>query len=178
VDDPTRSIIVETELPERHRLAAAIQDNLDITSKHAYAIENDATSAVFAVLVSLHDDHRRASSEIAALLRHRRAGRAVRALLHDPSRDWTLDELAAQAHTSRATLVRIFRKLTQLTPLTLLTELRLELAKRKLSATDLTVAQIADEIGYQSESALSRAFRRRFGLPPRQAAKQLRASRG
>ena len=51
-------------------------------------------------------------------------------------------------------------------PLEFLTELRLELARRKLKTTDLGLADIAAEAGYQSESSFSRAFKRRFGHPP------------
>ena len=47
-----------------------------------------------------------------------------------------------------------------------LTELRLELASRKLRNTSLALSDVAAEAGYQSESSFSRAFRRRFGRPP------------
>jgi AraC family transcriptional activator of mtrCDE len=100
------------------------------------------------------------------LLAHRQLGRAVVAMVDDPARNWTLDELAAHANASRASLVRMFRGTAQQSPLSFLTELRLELARRKLSATALPDAAIAAEVGYKSESAFSRAFYRRFGVRP------------
>lgn len=100
------------------------------------------------------------------LLAHRQVGRAVAAMLDDPARNWTLDELAARANASRASLVRMFQRTAQLAPLTFLPELRLELARRKLSATMLPIAAIGGEVGYKSESAFSRAFQRRFGVRP------------
>jgi AraC-like DNA-binding protein len=63
----------------------------------------------------------------------------------------------------------MFQKLAYMPPLEFLTELRLELARRKLATSGLPLGEIAAEIGYQSESAFSRAFRRRFGFPPGEA---------
>jgi AraC family transcriptional activator of mtrCDE len=101
-----------------------------------------------------------------AILAHRQVGRAAAAMVNDPARSWTLDELASCANASRASFVRMFRGLAQQSPVAFLNELRLELARRKLSATALPIAAIADEVGYKSESAFSRAFRRRFGVRP------------
>ena len=103
---------------------------------------------------------------LSGTLAHPQIGRTVAAMLDDPARDWTLDELAACAHASRASFVRMFRKSAQQSPLAFLADLRLELAQRKLSATTLPVATIASEVGYKSESAFSRAFHRRFGMRP------------
>jgi len=80
-----------------------------------------------------------------------------------------LDDLAARANASRASLVRMFRRAAQRSPFALLAELRLELARRKLSGSAAAVAAIAAEVGYQSDSAFSRAFHRRFGVRPGEA---------
>jgi AraC family transcriptional activator of mtrCDE len=63
----------------------------------------------------------------------------------------------------------MFRDTAQRSPVSFLAELRLELARRRLSATALPVATIAGEVGYESESAFSRAFQRRFGMRPGEA---------
>lgn len=63
-------------------------------------------------------------------------------------------------------LLRLLQKSAGLAPLAFLTERRLGLARRKLLAGNDTLAQIAAEIGYQSESAFSRVFQRRFGQRP------------
>jgi AraC family transcriptional regulator, activator of mtrCDE len=78
----------------------------------------------------------------------------------------TLDELAAQAAVSRASLIRAFERISSVAPLTFLTELRLALARRQLAMTRDTISRIAADVGYQSEAALSRAFHRRFGVRP------------
>ncbi len=103
---------------------------------------------------------------ILALLGQRQTAKALTAMLADPSRAWTLDELAAQGDTSRATLVRLFRKAAGSTPLALLSELRLTLARSRLRAANSPLAVIAEEVGYQSETAFSRAYSRRFAIAP------------
>lgn len=147
-------------------LMSAIQEELEGARAGAEAIATDLASALFVMIVRVHLDREGCSTGLLGLLAHRQAGRAVAAMLEDPTEDWTLDDLAARANTSRASLVRLFQRIAQRAPLTFLTELRLELAWRKLSATDLPIAAIADEVGYKSESAFSRAFHRRFGVRP------------
>jgi AraC family transcriptional activator of mtrCDE len=87
-------------------------------------------------------------------------------MLRAPAHPWTLDELAAEAHVSRVTLVRIFRREGDLPPLGFLSELRLGLARHRLNSTNGTLAQVAAAVGYDSESAFARAFRKRYGISP------------
>ena len=152
-----------------HRLITAIGDELDGHRPGARAIANDLASALFMMIVRIHLDRERAVGGLLHILGHRRAARAVQAMLTSPARAWTLDELARHANASRASLVRMFQKSIRMAPLEFLAELRLGLARRRLAATNLPLAQIAAEIGYRSESSFSRAFRRRFGMPPGKA---------
>jgi AraC family transcriptional activator of mtrCDE len=116
-----------------------------------------------------HLESELASDSVLALLGHPQAGRAVAAMVNEPGRAWTLDELAGLANASRASLVRIFQKTAQVAPLAFLSEVRLELARRKLAASIQSLAEIAAETGYQSESAFSRAFHQRYGIRPDKA---------
>ncbi|MFZ1430229.1 MAG: helix-turn-helix domain-containing protein [Geminicoccaceae bacterium] len=68
------------------------------------------------------------------------------------------DELSAEA--------AVFRAAAGCPPLAILTELRLALTRRRLLGGKASMAQIAAEVGYQSEAALRRALHRRFGLRP------------
>jgi AraC family transcriptional activator of mtrCDE len=147
-------------------LMSAIQEELDGARAGAEAIATDLASALFVMVVRIHLYREGRGSGLLALLAHRQLGRAVAAMVDDPARNWTLDELAACANASRASLVRMFRGTARQSPVAFLAELRLELARRKLSATALPVAAIAGEVGYKSESAFSRAFHRRFGVRP------------
>jgi AraC family transcriptional activator of mtrCDE len=147
-------------------LMSAIQEELEGARAGAEAIAADIASALFVMVVRIHLDREGCNNGLLALLAHQQAGKAVAAMLDDPARNWTLDELAARANASRASLARMFRRTARLAPLAFLTELRLELARRKLSTTVLPVAAVARQVGYGSESAFSRAFQRRFGMRP------------
>ncbi|QOY91805.1 AraC family transcriptional regulator [Paludibaculum fermentans] len=88
-------------------------------------------------------------------LMHRRA--------HHP---WTLADLAREVGISRSALVERFTRYLSEPPMTYLTRWRLQLAARSLERTPKGVAEIASEVGYESEAAFNRAFKREFGLPP------------
>jgi AraC-like DNA-binding protein len=90
----------------------------------------------------------------------------------DPCRPWTLGELAGEAATSRSVLAERFTHFVGESPMTYLARWRLQLAARHLQATRQTVIQIAAEVGYESEAAFNRAFKREFGLPPAQYRKK------
>jgi len=154
------------EAPRLRRLISAIGDELDAGRAGAHAIASGLASVLFMMIVRIHLDRECVVEGLLRILSHRQAAHAVEAMLSSPSRAWTLDELANHASTSRASLVRMFRKTVRMAPLEFLAELRLGLARHTLSATNLPLAQIAAEIGYLSESSFSRAFRRRFGMSP------------
>jgi AraC-like DNA-binding protein len=104
------------------------------------------------------------------------------ALLHeDLARPWDVAALARVAGTSRATLGRRFSTEVGEPPLAYLTRARMLRAARSLESTDEGLAAIAREVGYTSEFAFSRAFRREFGVPPgeyrKRQAESPRASR-
>ena len=149
-----------------HMLTTAMQEELEDARAGAEAIATDLASALFVMVVRVHLHREGNGSGLLGLLAHRQLGRAVAAMLDDPARNWTLDELATCANALRASLVRMFRRTAQRPPLAVLAELRLELARRKLSGPASPIAAIAAEVGYQSESAFSRAFHRRFGVRP------------
>lgn len=152
---------------ERTRiLLESVRDELDTDRAGAAAIAINLASALFVMMLRAHLATSGASDGLLRLLGHRAAARAVLAMLREPARGWTLDDLAAQAAASRATLVRAFRTAAGSPPLAFLTDLRLGLARQQLLRGKASVAQIAAEVGYQSEGALSRAMHRRYGIRP------------
>src|SRR6202171_2965878 len=132
----------------------------------AATIATELATALFVMMLRLHFEQSAASSGILRLLASSSSARDVTAMLRAPAHPWTLDELAAEAHVSRATLVRIFRREGDIPPLGLLSELRLVLARHRLGSTTGTLAQVAAAVGYDSESAFARAFRKRYGISP------------
>ncbi|WP_429226882.1 AraC family transcriptional regulator [Inquilinus ginsengisoli] len=153
------------DTPRTRLLLEAIRDELDADRAGAAAVARHLASALFVMMLRAHLGAGEASSGLLRLLGHRLTARAVLAMLREPARPWTLDDLAARAATSRATLVRAFRAAADCPPLAFLTDLRLGLARRQL-LQGRPAAQVAAEVGYQSEGALSRAMHRRHGLRP------------
>ena len=89
------------------------------------------------------------------------------ALLHrSPERGWTVADLASRAAVSRSVLDDRFRHVLGRSPIRYLTEWRMHLAEDLLATTDVTVFDIARRVGYVSEEAFSRAFKRERGLSP------------
>ena len=104
-------------------------------------------------------------------------GRSL-ALLHGRvAHPWTIADLAEEVGISRSALVERFSRYLSEPPMAYLTRWRLQLAAESLQKTSRGVADIATDIGYQSEAAFSRAFKREFGQPPGQYRSDHRSSR-
>jgi len=93
-------------------------------------------------------------------------GRALAALHADPARHWEVETLAREAGLSRSALAERFTALIGEAPMQYLTGWRLALASRALASTTDSIARIAERVGYESEAAFNRAFKREFGDPP------------
>jgi AraC-like DNA-binding protein len=88
-------------------------------------------------------------------------------LLHSRvAHPWTIADLADEVGISRSALVERFTRYLSEPPMTYLTRWRLQLAARSLEQTSRGVAEIAADVGYESEAAFNRAFKREFGQPP------------
>ena len=99
-------------------------------------------------------------------LRDRFVGRAL-ALMHDqPEHQWTLEELGRLVGLSRSALHDRFVELVGVAPMHYLAQWRMQAASRLLLESKAGVAAIALEVGYESEAAFSRAFKRLVGQPP------------
>lgn len=92
--------------------------------------------------------------------------RALKLLHDDPTRDWSAEDLARQANTSRSVLGARFKALLGQSPIRYLVEWRMQIAADLLRTTNLKLAAIAEQTGYGSEAAFSRAFHRHVGQWP------------
>lgn len=140
---------LESKRPGRFALAAKLCEALFIETLCRYADEMPAERAGWL-----------------AAVRDPVVGRTLAALHRDPAHPWTLPKLASTAGTSRTVLAERFAELLQQTPLAYLTHWRLQLAARLLETTDQSALQVALTVGYESEAAFNRAFKRKFDLPP------------
>ena len=93
-------------------------------------------------------------------------GPALKALHKSPAHGWTLDELARTAGSSRSVLAERFQQLVGSSPMQYLTQWRMLLAANLLVRSNAPLASIAEDVGYQTDTAFSRAFRREYGAPP------------
>jgi len=89
------------------------------------------------------------------------------ALMHaEPGRGWTVDDLGRDVGLSRSALAERFALLIGEPPMQYLTRWRLALAARGLKESRDSILRIAEQVGYDSEAAFNRAFKREFGMPP------------
>jgi AraC-like DNA-binding protein len=99
------------------------------------------------------------------------------ALMHrNPAQAWTIASLAREAGLSRSVLAERFRHYLNEPPMAYLTRWRLQLGAQMLASTSYSVAQIASEVGYESEPAFNRAFKREFTVPPARFRSQSRST--
>jgi AraC-like DNA-binding protein len=104
-------------------------------------------------------------------------GKALALMHRQPAHPWTIAALANEVGISRSVLAERFRLYLSETPIAYLTGWRLQLGAQMLKSTSSSVAQIAAEVGYESEPSFNRAFKRKFGLPPARFRNQAKLAR-
>lgn len=107
-----------------------------------------------------------------AALHDRQIGKALSLMHRHPERAWRVDTLAREVGMSRSGFSARFTALVGESVLQYLTGLRMQLAHRELRETPDTLGKIAERVGYQSEPAFNRAFKRVIGMPPGAVRKQ------
>ena len=132
------------------------------------AMLNALSTAMFALILRLASEMDDAPRGLLALAGHPRLAPAVAALFNEPARAWSLPELARLCGMSRATLARQFQEKLGSSASDLLTDIRMTLAANELKNSLLSTAAVAEAVGYQSDAAFQRAFKRHMGVTPAQ----------
>jgi AraC-like DNA-binding protein len=101
-------------------------------------------------------------------LRDSTVGRALTLLHGRPTHAWTLEELASESGASRSVLADRFTHLVGYPPIQYLAQWRMQMAARRLTDPGVSIASVAYEVGYESEAAFSRAFKKLVGRSPGQ----------
>jgi AraC-like DNA-binding protein len=104
-------------------------------------------------------------------------GRALALLHQKPAHPWTIASLGQEIGVSRSVLAERFRRYLSKSPKAYLAHWRLQLGAQLLKSTNRSVAEIAADVGYESEPSFNRAFKRQFGLPPARYRNQSKAGR-
>lgn len=112
--------------------------------------------------------NQKVESGVLAGLSDIRLARAITAMHRDPKQRWRTESLAVLAGMSRTAFNQHFRQTVGCPPGEYLTQWRIRLACRLLETSTLLISHIVDQLGYQSETAFFRAFRKRIGISPRQ----------
>jgi transcriptional regulator GlxA family with amidase domain len=99
-------------------------------------------------------------------LNDRLVGRALQLLHAEPAQAWTVESMARRLGTSRSVIGTRFKRLLDESPMHYLTRWRLQLAAQLLRDGAQSIAAIATQVGYESEPAFNRAFKRHAGEPP------------
>ena len=101
-------------------------------------------------------------------------GQALALLHREPATEWTIEALARRVGLSRTRLAERFKHFLGDSPIAYLSKWRLRLGSESLLSSENSIAQIAAEVGYGSESTFNRAFKREYGVPPAQYRRQNR----
>ncbi len=101
-----------------------------------------------------------------AALRDKQVGKALTAIHREPERHWTVDSLAKEVAMSRSAFSAKFSQMVGNSVKRYLTKLRMQIARNNIEKHSTSLTVIAEQLGYASEAAFSRAFKRIFGVPP------------
>jgi AraC family transcriptional regulator, activator of mtrCDE len=122
--------------------------------------------ALFAMLVRAHLRSAAPKKDFLAALADPRIGRALAAIHHEPDREWHIESLAAAAGMSRTAFAEGFAALVAMPPMQYLAEWRMRRAAALLRDPRNSVGAVAGQLGYRSEAAFRRAFKRVEGVSP------------
>jgi AraC family transcriptional activator of mtrCDE len=147
-------------------LIAMLQSEAEAPRAGSGAIVGQLASALFALLIRAWMEQAITVPGLFAVLAERRLQAALHAMLAQPERPWDLEQLAALCHMSRATFARLFKQAAGATPADVLAQLRMAQAARLLDQGRLAAGGVAEAVGYQSEAAFNRAFKRQYGVGP------------
>jgi len=134
------------------------------------SVLNRLSELMFVEVVRLHMDALGDAGNTGWLagLRDPLVGRALTLLHARPAHAWTLEELASEVGASRSVLADRFANLVGCAPIHYLTQWRMQIAARRLADPGVKVSAVAYEVGYASEAAFSRAFKKLVGRSPGQ----------
>lgn len=148
----------------RH-LLRMLQEEAETPRGGSEAILRQLASALFALLIRTWLEQSLVVPGLFGVLAERRLQAALNGMLAAPEKPWTLEDLAEASHMSRATFARLFKQAANATPADVLTQLRMARAARMLDQGH-AAGLVGEAVGYQSEAAFNRAFKRQYGMGP------------
>ncbi|WP_233838773.1 AraC family transcriptional regulator [Paraburkholderia sp. ZP32-5] len=127
---------------------------------------NHLSAALFALTLRFAAEGAEPPHGLLALTRQPRLQPVISAMFETPGKPWTLEQFAALCNMSKATFVRQFQDAIGRSATDVLTEVRMTIAGRMLLRTSTSIAVIGETVGYQSDAAFQRVFKRQIGVTP------------
>jgi AraC family transcriptional activator of mtrCDE len=162
------SIVMElsdtSRYPDTRLLMQMMIGELENPKPGNQVVVDQLAKALFVHILRQQMDKGLCSGLLAALF-DARVGKALSLIHSKPAQHWTLDTLARASHQSRTALANRFKELVGKTPMRYLAEWRMRIATRLLRAGE-TTANVAEQVGYASDAALSKAFKQITGTTP------------
>ncbi|HEV7617856.1 MAG TPA: AraC family transcriptional regulator [Burkholderiaceae bacterium] len=157
-------------------LIAMLRVETEAMRPGASVVVSQLSSALFALLIRAWLEQAASMPGLFSLLAERRLQPVLHGILEAPEKSWSLSDMAAACHMSRATFARLFRRIAGDTPAAILMQTRMAQAASWLVQGERTVGEIGEAVGYQSEAAFNRVFKRWFGVGPGQYRRSARAN--
>jgi AraC family transcriptional activator of mtrCDE len=161
----------EAEAVAGSRLSRLIQLMMEEAIEHgpgSEAMMNHLSGALFGLTLRFASAAAAPPRGLLALAGNARLQPAFDAMFEQPGEPWSQPQLAEKCLMSRATFARHFSDATGRSATDFLLEVRMAVASRKLIETSLSVAEIGEQVGYQSDAAFQRVFKKQLGLTPAQ----------
>jgi AraC family transcriptional activator of mtrCDE len=148
------------------RLISLMREEVDEPRPGGEALLNHLSAALFTLALRYAGDSPHPPRGLLALTARPRLQPAASAMFDSPQEPWTLDQLAAACSMSKATFVRQFRETIGRSATDVLTDIRMTIAGKELLQSRKSTAEIAESVGYQSDAAFQRIFKRLVGMSP------------
>jgi AraC-like DNA-binding protein len=175
-----RVIVVRSEdgatSAELHALARLMLVEYEAADAGRQGVLDRLAEAMFVLVLRHHMARAPELTGFLAALKDERVARSLAALHRKPGEGWRVDTLARQAGMSRTVFAERFAALLGRTPMQYLAAWRMHLADEMLRARRSSVAQVAERLGYQTETAFRRAFRRVRGVGPGDVRRRARSA--
>lgn len=149
-----------------HALARLMLAEYEAGAPGGQGVLDRFAEVMFVLVLRHHMQHTQHLTGLLAALKDERIARALAALHRAPGTDWRVETLARAAGMSRTVFADRFTTLLGVTPMHYLAAWRMHLAEGMLCDQRCSVAQVAERLGYQTEAAFRRAFRRVRGIGP------------
>ncbi len=161
--------INDTDLKQFYWLKSIIDLVIEEAAKEqsgSGSIVNKLGEILFVHTLRAYIEKNKSGNGFVAAIQDKRISKVLKEIHSTPQNDWRIEQLAKIAAMSRTSFSNRFKQLTGETPFNYITQWRLLIAKELLEESSLSVGEIAEQVGYQSESAFNRVFKKREFLTP------------